>query len=102
MFDGICKNIDGFNIGRFDIKVNSMEELLNGKTIKIMELNGISSEPAHIYDPNCTLWNAYQALMQHFSLIYQIAVQNNTKGIAYAPVHEVTKAIRFNMKKTKL
>ena len=32
------------------MKVNSIEDLYEGRNIKIMELNGVSSDPGHIYD----------------------------------------------------
>jgi len=56
VFDRICLPIKGFYYGRFDLKVKSIADLYIGKNIRIMELNGASSEPGHIYDPSSTLY----------------------------------------------
>lgn len=83
VFDAIAKPIDGFYIGRFDLKVKSFEDLYEGKNIKIMELNGVTSEPAHIYDPSMHIVNAYKALFLHYKLIYLISQQNKNIGNTY-------------------
>ncbi|MEI7979717.1 MAG: hypothetical protein WCI53_12795 [Bacteroidota bacterium] len=99
VFDKIAKPIDGFYIGRFDLKVNSIEDLNAGLNIKIMELNGVSSEPAHIYDPSTFLFNAYQALFNHYKLIFIIAKQNIELGNQYVPFWLVWKQIKMHLSK---
>lgn len=87
-FDAIAKPIDGFYYGRFDLKVKSIEDLSTGENLKIMELNGVSSEPGHVYDPNYKLWAAYKDILQHWSIAVKIAeknlhlISNLKKGIA--------------------
>jgi len=83
VFKEISKNIEGFYIGRYDLKVKSIEDLYLGKNISIMELNGIASEPAHIYDPKGSLLDAYRALFKHVNLIYKIALENKKIGMPY-------------------
>lgn len=70
----------GFNYGRLDIKYNDYEELLNGENFKIIELNGVFSEPAHIYDPEFKLFEAWKVLLQHFNRLYQISVRSIKEG----------------------
>jgi hypothetical protein len=94
VFDAIAQNMSGFYIGRYDLKVTSLQDLNSGKNIKIMELNGVTSEPAHIYDPSTTLWQAYQALFLHYSLVYKIARQNNQNGIKYISFATVLKQLK--------
>jgi hypothetical protein len=89
VFDNIAKQINGFYIGRFDLKVNSLDELKEGKGIHILELNGVTSEPAHIYDPNEGLISNYKALFQHWQLVYQIAKQNKQRGVQFATLQSV-------------
>ena len=84
VFDQIAANINGFNYGRFDLKVSSLDALYRGEGIKILELNGVSSEPAHIYDPNTKLLKAYKDLFFHASLIQKIGVANHKKGLPYS------------------
>lgn len=81
VFDKIALPIEGFHYGRFDMKIKSIEDLYEGKNIKIMELNGVSSEPGHIYDPKNTVWNAYRDLARHWKIIADISIQQQQKGI---------------------
>jgi hypothetical protein len=81
VFNTISKNMDGFYYGRFDLKVKSLEDLYAGKNIKIMELNGASSEPGHIYDTSVGIINAYKTIAFHWNVLAEIAIQNKQKGI---------------------
>lgn len=81
-FDRISHKIDGFYFGRYDIRVQSIEDLYKGK-IKIMELNGAGAEPAHIYDPSFPFLKGVAVLLRHWHILYHISVQNHRKGIPY-------------------
>lgn len=94
VFDHISHQIKGFDIGRFDIKVSSIDELNRGEGIQIMELNGVTSEPAHIYDTHTSLWQAYKALFQHWKLVFTIAKRNNTLEVPYALFKTVLAELR--------
>lgn len=96
VFDAIANQIDGFYIGRFDLKVSSIDDLLAGRNIQIMELNGVTSEPAHIYDPSASLISAYMALLQHWKIVFQIAKQNKILGYPYATFKTVVNELRKN------
>ncbi|MEM1136908.1 MAG: hypothetical protein AAGI07_13805 [Bacteroidota bacterium] len=86
VFDQISREIEGYYYGRFDLKVKSLEDLYEGKNIRIMELNGVSSEPAHIYDPKMKLWHAYRDLLQHALTIQKISAANHKLGVPYTPL----------------
>ena len=88
-FIGIAKDFKGFYFGRFDLKVASLEDLYQGKHIKIMELNGVTSEPAHVYDPNYKLWKAYVEIAKNMDICSRIARQNHNKGIPYANTMDI-------------
>ena len=81
VFDGIAKNIQGFQYGRFDIRVKSIEDLYKGKNIKILELNGVNSEAAHIYDPKMSLLDAYSDVLYNLNIVYEIAKEQKSKGL---------------------
>lgn len=81
LFHKIVRNFDGFNYGRFDVKATSIKDLYTGENLKIMELNGITSEPGHIYDPKYRLWRACIDVHQHFQLVYRISKANKKLGI---------------------
>lgn len=78
--DEALKNIDGFYFGRFDLKAHSAEALSQGKTIKIMELNGALSEPGHIYDPKEKLLVAWADLLSHWKRLAFICRKNQERG----------------------
>lgn len=75
VFDNIATSIPGFYYGRFDLRVKSVEDLYQGESIRILELNGISSEPGHIYDPSYSLLNAYRDIIQHWKQALSIALK---------------------------
>lgn len=99
-FDRISKQIDGFYFGRYDCRAASLEDLYAGK-IQVMELNGTNSEPAHIYDPEMPIGEAYKFLFNHWKIIYTIAKQNHEKGIPYMSSMEGIKVTREYFKKRK-
>ncbi|MDX2172015.1 MAG: hypothetical protein SFY56_02770 [Bacteroidota bacterium] len=80
-FDKISVPINGFYYGRYDLKVKSISDLQNGVNIKIMELNGASSEPGHIYDTSFTLFKAYKDLLWHWKRLSSISAINIKKGL---------------------
>lgn len=76
--DNINNNIEGWLYGRIDIKYNTFEELKKGENFKIIEVNGIISEPTHIYDASKGSYiKALKSLKDHWKLIYVIGVKNN-------------------------
>jgi hypothetical protein len=94
VFDKIAKQIDGFYFGRFDLKVDSYEDLYAGKTIKILELNGTNSEPGHVYDPDNSLWQAYRDMYWHWYKMAEISIQNRKRGLAPKGFWEVVASLR--------
>ncbi len=90
VFSGIATNIPGFDYGRFDVKAKSLDDLYQGKNIRILELNGVNSEPAHIYDPDYCLLHAYRDIARHMKIIYRISRMNHREGIPYAPFGKLT------------
>lgn len=88
VFD-VIGDIDGVYYGRYDIRVSSIEDLYAGRNIKLMELNGVSSEPAHVYDPAYNLWDTYKDLKEHFDIVYRISRMNHENGVPYKPLRAV-------------
>lgn len=89
VFDQISQRIDGFFYGRFDIKVQSIEHLKRGETVKIMELNGISSEPGHIYDTRMNLLKAWYDVTRHWKRLALISKQNLQAGTKQVKFSEI-------------
>jgi hypothetical protein len=96
VFDQVAANIPDFHYGRFDLKVKSWEDLYQGKNIRIMELNGASSDPGHIYDPHYKLIDAYRDLAKHWRILADICIEQHKKGIYPAPISEVWAAAKVH------
>ena len=93
-FDQISKEIDGFYYGRFDIKCNNFEELKKGINFKVLELNGVCSEPTHIYDPeNSSYFRALRDILKHWAVIRKISEANHKKGAPYMKSMELVRVM---------
>ncbi len=81
VIDGVNHQIKGWFYGRIDLKYKTKEDLFIGKNFKIIEINGIISEPTHIYDAtgNATYFDAIKEIKNHWKIIDLIAIKNHTK-----------------------
>lgn len=89
---------DGFNYGRLDVKTSSAEALQRGEFV-IIEVNGISSLPTHMFDPNHSLWRSYRILFRFGRHLVKIAKENSDKSMHLLPFMEVLKRVRINQDK---
>ncbi|MEM7368594.1 MAG: hypothetical protein AAF587_08310 [Bacteroidota bacterium] len=94
LFDRISHQLDGIYFGRFDIKCRSMAELKAGKNFYILEINGVKSEPTHIYQPGFSIWEAYKILFRQWRTIYEISMANHLLGVPFPGVIETIKRMR--------
>ena len=78
--DAIAQAVDGFYFGRFDVRYADARELMAGRGFAIVELNGVTSEATHIYDPSATLTSAWRTLMRQWSLAFAIGAANRARG----------------------
>ncbi|MFN8353998.1 MAG: hypothetical protein U0Y10_06125 [Spirosomataceae bacterium] len=94
VFDQLAASMPDFNYGRFDLRVRSYDDLYRGQYIRVMELNGASSEPGHIYDPSYTLWKAYRDLASHWKILADICLEQRKRGVYPTPFDEVVKVAK--------
>ena len=103
--DGICLQIKGWYYGRLDIKYESFEKLLKGEAFKILEINGIISEPTHIYDAsheNATFYQALKSINAHWSIMSEISKKLHAEqGISYPRVMPLIKNLLWLRSHTK-
>lgn len=78
--DEICRSFKGFYFGRFDIRVPTYTDLQLGRNLKIIELNGVTSESTNIYDPSYSLIDAYRILFRQWRLAFEIGAENSKLG----------------------
>ncbi len=99
VFNTIGLTMEGIHYGRFDLKYRSVEALKNGRDFKILEFNGIASEPAHIYDPAYPALKGYKDFYDHWKIIYRISKMQRVLGI---PSMTWKEAVYFYRKHQKL
>jgi len=94
VFDAIAIQMKGIHYGRFDMKCKSIDLLKKGEGFKILEFNGIASEPAHIYDPSYSTWQAYKDIYKHWKIIFQLSKVQREKGVSAMSISDAINSIR--------
>jgi hypothetical protein len=79
----------GFFFGRYDLRADSVEALQQGRGFRIVELNGLTAEATHIYDPKHGILHAYRVLFAQWRLAFEIAAENRAAGARTASFGEV-------------
>jgi len=79
-FKRLTSDMDDFQYGRFDLRAGSYEDLFTGDNLKILEVNGVNSEVAHIYDPEMKLLIAYKDVYENLKIVFEIARENRKSG----------------------
>lgn len=94
--DSIIQQIPNWYYGRLDLKYATIEDLIALTNFKILEFNGIISEPTHIYDPtNSTYFEALKEIRKHWKILYQIASLNHKKyDIKYDTISDFVNSLR--------
>ena len=78
--DTVYAHASGIDFGRFDLRVPSIEALRSGTDFKILELNGVTSEAAHMYDPKYRLRDAQRILKDQWSQAFEVGAQRRRAG----------------------
>jgi membrane protein DedA with SNARE-associated domain len=77
--DATAKAHPGFYFGRFDVRSASIDDLKAGR-FEVLELNGVSAEATHIYDPSVSLLEAYRVLFRQWRIAFEIGALNRNAG----------------------
>jgi len=97
--DELSHQFEGFHFGRYDLRAPSVEALREGRDLKIIELNGVSSEATHIYQPGYPLWRGYADLMRQWTIAYNIGAANIRAGAKSSTLGEIRALVREHKKK---
>lgn len=92
--DRISQAFDGFYFGRFDLRAPSLEHFRRGEGLQVLELNGVTAEATHIYDPSNSLWNAYKVLFAQWRLAFEIGAENRARGAEPMSIGALLRLIR--------
>lgn len=77
--DAVAQCHPGFYFGRFDLRTPSITDFQAGR-FSVLELNGVSAEATHIYDPAISVWEAYRVLFRQWRLAFEIGAANRAAG----------------------
>lgn len=81
--------MQGFFIGRYDIRYAKEDDLRRGENFQIVELNGAASEATNIYDARNSLGQAYRTLFAQWRLVFAIGDMNRRRTVATTSVREL-------------
>ncbi len=96
----IASSMPEFYFGRFDIRCRSIEALKQGEELKVVEINGASSEATHIWDVRTTLVDAYSALFHQFRILFEIGALNRKRGFrTLSPFQLIRDVIKYKKQK---
>ena len=90
----IANRMEGFYFGRFDLRAPSFGHFQRGEQISVLELNGVTSEATHIYDPKHRIWQAWRILFEQWRLAFEIGRRNREMGHSPASLSRVWQLIR--------
>ena len=79
--DEISRGYRGFYFGRYDLRAPDLQRMQRGEGFKIIELNGVTSEATHIYDPAIGLFRAYRTLFAQWRIAFEIGRRNRDRGV---------------------
>lgn len=92
--DALTRRFPGFCFGRFDVRTPSAEALRERGEFKVLELNGVTSECTHVYEPGGSLWDGWRVLCGQWRLAFEIGAGNHANG---TPVTRVRDLMRLTM-----
>lgn len=84
----LSRSFKGFHYGRFDLRSPSPEHFQQGM-FRVLELNGVTSEPTHVYDPAVSIWEAYRTMAAHWRMAFEIGSANQAAGHKATPALEL-------------
>ncbi|MFT5421570.1 MAG: hypothetical protein ACI9D5_002328 [Candidatus Endobugula sp.] len=85
---------DGFYFGRYDVRASDIAAFQQGD-IKVIEVNGVTSESTNIYDPKYSVFTAYRVLFQQWHLAFTIGKKNILQGARPMTINDLIAKIRI-------
>lgn len=76
----IAASLPQFHFGRLDVRFESLAALRRGVGFRVIEINGVGSEATHVWDPGCSLAEAWAAQFAHVRAAYAIGRAMRAQG----------------------
>jgi membrane protein DedA with SNARE-associated domain len=90
--DELGRAIDGFCFGRLDLRAPSRDDFRAGRGLRVLEINGVTSEATHIYEPGASLFAGWRTIFAQWRLAFEIGRENAARG---APVTSLRELVRL-------
>jgi len=78
--DALARDMTEFHVGRFDVRYDSLDSLLQGRGFTIIEVNGAGSEAVHAWEPRFSLREAYGIIFKKQNDLFAIAAKMRRRG----------------------
>ncbi|MCK9193067.1 MAG: hypothetical protein M0P19_04260 [Nevskia sp.] len=78
--------VPGYHFGRIDLRCPDEDSLRAGQGLQVMEMNGVTAESAHIYNPGNSLIDGWRTMIKQWRLAIEIGEANAAKGAAVTSV----------------
>nr|WP_206370810.1 hypothetical protein [Solimonas marina] len=95
----IFEAIPGFHFGRLDLRCPSQEALQAGQGLRILEVNGVTAEAAHIYHPGTPLLRGYRSMFRQWRIAFEIGAKNAARGAHVTGPFELLHLFRTDLKR---
>ncbi len=76
----ILDAVPGYHFGRIDLRCPDEAHFIAGRGIKVMEMNGVTAESAHIYHPDTPLLVGWKAMIDQWRIAIEIGEANAAQG----------------------
>lgn len=96
----VTEAVPGYCFGRLDLRCPSGTHLTHGEGLRIIELNGVTAESAHIYHPDTALLTGYAAMFQQWRLAFEIGKSNRARGAKVTGPLELWQLFWQDLKRT--
>ena len=90
----LTADYQGFHFGRFDLKAPSAEHLSRGEGLRVIELNGVTSEETQIWDPGYGLLRAWGTQLRQWRTAFEVGRQCAARGAHVASLTELLRELR--------
>lgn len=65
-----------------------MSHVVEKFAVIILEINGVGSDPAHIFDPNIPLAETWSAYLELWKKIFEVSTAQHRLGVPYMTLKE--------------
>jgi len=97
----VFEGLPGYHFGRLDLRCPSPEALRAGRDLRLLEINGVTAEAAHIYHPDTPLLEGYRSMFRQWQLAFEIGEANLRQGAQVTGPLQLLRRFRADLRRGK-